>query len=369
PRRCRRRPPVPGRGPRAGAPPRGIRLRAAPAQRARQRARWLDPERQLRRHRPARHRRCHRHPPRARPRHPVIRLVPRRIRRQHAGCGGLSRRSGGRLSTRHPRRLSHVDLHRRHDSLLRGRPRLHGTGRELLPRRPRHAASGRAFTRHRLAGCRALHSPRLLRRPVPRRWTGDDCGDLAGGGCRMGLARGGFDAPAAIERRRLTGGLGSPDRSATIFPRAPTSCGWAINGECCMQAAELPISFVSWTLSLVPLVVLLVLLAVLRWKAPQAGPVGMFVAMAIAVLALRTPWHTLAVASAKGVWDAIFILYVVWPALLLYVVTDRAGGYEALRQEVTRFSRNELFIVVALGWVFSSFLQGIAGFGTPIAIV
>src|SRR5690606_15790605 len=124
-----------------------------------------------------------------------------------------------------------------------------------------------------------------------------------------------------------------------------------------------------WTLSLVPLVVLLVLLAVLRWKAPQAGPVGMFVAMAIAVLALRTPWHTLAVASAKGVWDAIFILYVVWPALLLYVVTDRAGGYEALRQEGTCFSRNELFIVVALGWVFSSFLQGIAGFGTPIAIV
>ena len=65
----------------------------------------------------------------------------------------------------------------------------------------------------------------------------------------------------------------------------------------------------------------------------------------------------------------MFILYVVWPALLLYRVTDQAGGYEALRQGITRFSRNELFLVVALGWVFSSFLQGIAGFGTPIAVV
>ncbi len=136
-----------------------------------------------------------------------------------------------------------------------------------------------------------------------------------------------------------------------------------------MQSAELPINVVSWLLALLPIVVLLVLLAVLRWKAPQAGPIGMFVAAAVALFALRTPWDTLAIAGAKGVWDAVFILYVVWPALLLYLVTDRAGGYDALRQGITRFSQNELFIVVALGWVFSSFLQGIAGFGVPIAIV
>lgn len=136
-----------------------------------------------------------------------------------------------------------------------------------------------------------------------------------------------------------------------------------------MENTDLPINLASWSLALVPILVLLILLAVRQWKAPQAGPVGMFVAAAVALFALRTPMETLAVASGKGIWDAIFILYVVWPALLLYLVTDRAGGYEALRQGVTRFSRNELFIVVALGWVFSSFLQGVAGFGAPIAIV
>lgn len=96
---------------------------------------------------------------------------------------------------------------------------------------------------------------------------------------------------------------------------------------------------------------------------------GMFTAAAVALFAFAAPWETIAIASAKGVWDAVFILCVVWPALLLYQVTDQAGGYDALRQGITRFSRNELFIVVALGWVFSSFLQSIAGFGTPIAIV
>ena len=68
-------------------------------------------------------------------------------------------------------------------------------------------------------------------------------------------------------------------------------------------------------------------------------------------------------------WDAIFILYVIWPALLLYQITKQAGAYDALRQGIAKFSRNDLFIILALSWVFASFLQGIAGFGAPVAVV
>lgn len=68
----------------------------------------------------------------------------------------------------------------------------------------------------------------------------------------------------------------------------------------------------------------------------------MFAAAAVALFAFATPWGAVAVASAKGVWDAIFILYVVWPALLLYQVTDQAGGYDTLRQGIIRFSRDDL---------------------------
>jgi lactate permease len=116
------------------------------------------------------------------------------------------------------------------------------------------------------------------------------------------------------------------------------------------------------------LVALLVLLAVLRWKAPQAGPVGLFIGALIATTLFATPLSTLAVAVGKGVWDAIPILYVVLPALLLYRVGTAAGAFTAIRQGIQRFSRNELFLVLGFGWVFSSFLQGIAGFGSPIAV-
>jgi lactate permease len=76
-----------------------------------------------------------------------------------------------------------------------------------------------------------------------------------------------------------------------------------------------------------------------------------------------------AVSLGLGVWDSISILLVVWAALVLYRVTDRAGAQEALRRGLGAFSRNPLFLVLGFGWVFASFLQGITGFGTPVAVV
>ena len=136
-----------------------------------------------------------------------------------------------------------------------------------------------------------------------------------------------------------------------------------------VEASPLPIDLLHWSLALVPIVVLLILLVGRRWSAPEAGPIGVFAAALIAIFAFQTPLDTLAVAGGKGVWDAIFILFVVWPALLLYRVTEKAGAFVALRHGIERFSDNQLFLVLGFGWVFASFLQGIAGFGTPIAVV
>jgi lactate permease len=132
---------------------------------------------------------------------------------------------------------------------------------------------------------------------------------------------------------------------------------------------ELPIDIWYWLLAVSPLILLLVLLVWARWSAPEAGPIGLLLAVALAMIAFEAPLETVAVAAGKGVWDAIFILLVVWPALLLYQVTKEARGFESIRLGIQEHSRNRLYLVLAFGWVFASFLQGIAGFGAPIAIV
>jgi len=132
---------------------------------------------------------------------------------------------------------------------------------------------------------------------------------------------------------------------------------------------NVPTDLLHWLAALSTIALLLFLLLSLRWKSTEAGPLGLFLAIIVSLTLFQTPISTISVALGKGVWEAIFILYVIWPALLLYVIVDRAGGFDALRSGITHFSRNNLFLVMAFGWVFASFLQGIAGFGVPIAVV
>jgi lactate permease len=130
----------------------------------------------------------------------------------------------------------------------------------------------------------------------------------------------------------------------------------------------IPINALFWLLASLPLAVLLVLLVALRWNAAQAGPVGYLVAAAIALLFFRTPLRTLAIATAKGFWDAVFILYIVWAALALYEVARVAGVFATFCTGVREFTPNRLVQFFALALVFVLFLQATAGFGTPIAV-
>ncbi|WP_254692325.1 L-lactate permease [Shinella daejeonensis] len=129
------------------------------------------------------------------------------------------------------------------------------------------------------------------------------------------------------------------------------------------------LTLLHWLLAGVPTLALIVLMVVRNWSAQEAGAITIFITAAIAYFAFGTPVDALLVASAKGTWDALPILYVIWPALLLYHVMSKSGGYDALRHGISGMSQNEIFIIVALGWVLPSFLQGIDGFGTPIAVV
>lgn len=134
-------------------------------------------------------------------------------------------------------------------------------------------------------------------------------------------------------------------------------------------AGDVPVDLLRWLLTLLPILFLLVMLVGLRWGATEAGPLAVLLAAVVAVVALQTPIQTLVVAGAKGVWDALPILLVIFAALLLFRIGTAAGAFHALRTGVQRQSRNTVFLVLAFGWVFASFTQGIAGFGAPIAIV
>ena len=131
---------------------------------------------------------------------------------------------------------------------------------------------------------------------------------------------------------------------------------------------DLPVSLLTWLAAFLPVLLLLLLLVWRRWATSSAAPVALAAAVAVALLLFRTPLLALAVAAGKGIWDAVFVLYVIWPALILYNVANEAGAFGAMQSGLRRLMPDRLLVVLAFSWVLAPFIQSMAGFGTPLAV-
>lgn len=128
------------------------------------------------------------------------------------------------------------------------------------------------------------------------------------------------------------------------------------------------VTLTSWLIAFMPLLILLVLMLGCRWGVAAAGPVSWLAALAMAWYFFDTPMDVIGYESVKGTWSAVTVLYVVWSSILIYEVTHEGQAFEPLRQGITRILPDPLLQVIAFGWAFSSFLQGVTGFGVPIAV-
>lgn len=107
----------------------------------------------------------------------------------------------------------------------------------------------------------------------------------------------------------------------------------------------------------------------LRWGGHRAGALALATAAVVAGIGFSAPPSLLAVALGRGAFLSLYILYIVWPALLLYHVVDEAGGIRDIGISVAGLTRNHIVQLLILGVAFTTFLQGVAGFGVPVAVV
>ena len=126
----------------------------------------------------------------------------------------------------------------------------------------------------------------------------------------------------------------------------------------------------SFLVAAAPIVVVLVMLGVLRRPAWAASLAGLLVALAIAVLVWQFPPALALNSVAAGVVFALWpVMWIVFNALLLYNIAVASGRFDAFRDWVLNHLPNDRRIVlVVIGFCFGCLLEGISGFGTPVAI-
>jgi lactate permease len=126
---------------------------------------------------------------------------------------------------------------------------------------------------------------------------------------------------------------------------------------------------VSSAIAALPILAVLLLLGVFRRAAWIAGTVGLIVALLVAVTCYRMPL-TLAVSSAGyGAAFGLFpISWIVLWALVLFRITTETGQFDLIRGSIGRLTKDAPLQALLIAFAFGAFIEGAAGFGTPVAI-
>lgn len=122
-------------------------------------------------------------------------------------------------------------------------------------------------------------------------------------------------------------------------------------------------------LSFLPILVLLFSLLVLKLSASKAGAISMLLSVAIAFFAFGLDTFGMTVALGKGMSLALYVLLIIWAAVFLYHLVDEFKAIEVINKNIVIFIQDRFVQFLLLAWLFSSVLQGIAGFGVPVIIV
>jgi lactate permease len=120
----------------------------------------------------------------------------------------------------------------------------------------------------------------------------------------------------------------------------------------------------------VPIVAVLVLLGVFRRPAWQASSAGLATALVLAIVVWDLPTGiALSSVLAGATFALIPVMWIVFNALILYNVTVVSGRFQSFRDWMLDHLPNDRRVVlVVIGFCFGCLLEGVAGFGTPVAI-
>lgn len=118
-----------------------------------------------------------------------------------------------------------------------------------------------------------------------------------------------------------------------------------------------------------PVFVLLYLLGVKRKPAWVAALSGLGSAAIVALLAYRMPAGAVAAAISYGAAFGLFpIGWVVFCAILLYRITVETGKFEVVKDSVGSLTGDRRVQALLIAFAFGAFIEGAAGFGTPVAV-
>ena len=130
----------------------------------------------------------------------------------------------------------------------------------------------------------------------------------------------------------------------------------------------LSINIFTWLLALSPVILILLLMTAFQWGGSKAGMLTWLATQLIAFIFFGASLKLLQYTYIKAFILSLDILLIIWGGMFLYQVTKKAGTIQIVGNFLAGFTESRAFLGIFLGWLFPSFLQGMGGFGVPVAV-
>ncbi|OPJ62819.1 L-lactate permease [Clostridium chromiireducens] len=127
--------------------------------------------------------------------------------------------------------------------------------------------------------------------------------------------------------------------------------------------------FFKFLMAILPIIWLIIALSGLKMPGYKACSIALVLTLVLAIFF----WKLDAVYAATGVLEGI--LNALWPiclvivaALFTYNLILRTGAMDSIKKMLAGVSRDKRVLTLIIGWGFGIFMEGMAGFGTAVAI-
>jgi lactate permease len=121
--------------------------------------------------------------------------------------------------------------------------------------------------------------------------------------------------------------------------------------------AAIPILFIFWAL------------IIKKMKGYQASLIATSLAILIAISAYGMPLKLALLSTANGALYGLFpITWIIVTAVFLFNITIKSGNFEIIKHFMASITSDRRLQALLIAFSFGSFLEGMAGFGAPVAI-
>ena len=127
--------------------------------------------------------------------------------------------------------------------------------------------------------------------------------------------------------------------------------------------------WLSALIAALPIIVLFTLMAGLRVKPHWAALSGAITAVLVAYFAFKMPFSLAGSSFLYGVATGLLnIIWIVVAAVFLYDISVSTGDFEIMKASVGGITSDRRLQLLLVAFCFGAFIEGCAGFGSPVAI-